>query len=86
MVVLKFLHTDPAHQKRGAGSMLVKWGLDKAEEMKLPAYLEASKAGKPLYVKHGFKEVDRIEFDLTKWGGEGVDVVVNMLKECSKEA
>jgi hypothetical protein len=62
--------------------MLIRWGLEKAEEMKLPAYLEASKAGKPLYLKHGFKEIDRIEYDLSKFGGEGVDTVVNMLKPC----
>lgn len=66
--------------------MLIKWGLAKADELKLPAYLEASKAGKPLYLKHGFEEIDRLEYDLTKWGGEGVDVVVNMLKSPGAEA
>ena len=79
-IVLKFLHTDPAHQKRGAGGMLIKWGLEKAKELKLPAYLEASPAGKPLYIKHGFHEIGRSEFDLQKWGGgDEIETVVYML-------
>lgn len=60
--------------------MLLNWGLQKANELQLPAYLEASSTGKPLYLKHGFEEVDRLVFDLSKWGGEGTDTVVLMLK------
>lgn len=79
VLVLKFLHTDPKHQKRGAGGMLVKWGVDKAKEMGLPAYLEASTAGKPLYEKHGFETIGECIFDLGKWGGEGTSGVALML-------
>jgi hypothetical protein len=43
--------------RRGAGSMLVKWGTDQADERGIPCYLESSPEGFGLYNKHGFKEV-----------------------------
>ncbi|KFY74621.1 hypothetical protein V499_05368 [Pseudogymnoascus sp. VKM F-103] len=46
--------THPDYQKRGAGAMLVKWGCDLADENDVAAYVDASKAGAPLYKKHGF--------------------------------
>ncbi|GAB7351135.1 hypothetical protein MBLNU459_g1592t1 [Dothideomycetes sp. NU459] len=42
---LKTLATHPSHQGRGAGSMLIGWGLDRADEDGLEAYLEASPTG-----------------------------------------
>ena len=39
--------------------MLVKWGIDYADDRGLLAYLEASRAGLGVYQKHGFKVVDR---------------------------
>ena len=32
-IVLDILAVDPAYQRRGAGSMLVQWGLDLADEL-----------------------------------------------------
>ena len=78
--VLKFLHTDPKHQRRGAGSALIRWGLDKSRELKLPAYLEASVTGYGLYAKHGFQDVGLLEYDLAEWGGEGTTGIVLMLR------
>jgi GNAT superfamily N-acetyltransferase len=46
--------THPDYQRRGAGAMLVKWGCDLADENDVAAYVDASKAGAPLYKKHGF--------------------------------
>lgn len=40
--------------------MLLKWGLEKADEEGLESYLEASPVGKSLYEKLGFKEVGRL--------------------------
>lgn len=40
-------------------SMLVKLGIDYADDRGLPADLEASPAGLGVYQKHGFKVVDR---------------------------
>lgn len=63
--------------------MLIQWGIQKSEELKLPAYLEASIAGHKLYAKHGFQDVGRIEFDLEKWGGIGTTGIALMLREPS---
>ncbi|KAF2220741.1 hypothetical protein BDZ85DRAFT_267075 [Elsinoe ampelina] len=46
--------TDPAYARRGAGSMMLKWGVDLADQLFLPAWVEASEAGSMLYQTHGF--------------------------------
>ena len=58
---LDTLATHPDYQGRGAGSMLVKWGCDLADEHGVAAYVDASKAGAKLYQKFGF--VDESEPD-----------------------
>ncbi|KAJ9605588.1 hypothetical protein H2200_010245 [Cladophialophora chaetospira] len=64
--LLDLLQTEPKHQGRGAGSMLIKWGLDIADELNLPAYLESSPAGHRLYQKFGFKDIDELKMS-PKW-------------------
>ncbi|KAJ8060886.1 hypothetical protein OCU04_009967 [Sclerotinia nivalis] len=54
MVVFDSITTDPKHQKRGAGSMLVKWGVNMADSLNGEAYLEATEMGRPVYEKFGF--------------------------------
>ncbi|OQE37951.1 hypothetical protein PENCOP_c009G07109 [Penicillium coprophilum] len=46
--------THPDYQRRGAGSMLVQWGCDLADKDGVAAYVDASKEGASLYLKHGF--------------------------------
>lgn len=52
------MHKD--YQRQGAGSLLVQWGLGKATELGLPAYLEASPSGALLYPKLGFRRVETL--------------------------
>ncbi|KAJ5885561.1 hypothetical protein N7495_010071 [Penicillium taxi] len=66
---LKELYVLPNYQRQGLGSMLVEFGVHKADELSLPAYTEASPEGLGLYLKHGFQEVDRVTVDLEQWGG-----------------
>ena len=54
---LQILVTDPKYQRQGAGSMLVKWGCDKADELGIIGTLTASKAGLKTYLKHDFEIV-----------------------------
>ncbi|KAI3144547.1 hypothetical protein CBS147325_5307 [Penicillium roqueforti] len=54
---LDMLGTHPDYRRRGAGAMLVLWGCEIADREGVAAYIDASKAGVPLYAKHGF--VDR---------------------------
>lgn len=74
---LQMLSTAPKHQKRGAGSMLVKKGLEIADEKGLNAVLEASPAGAPLYKKHGYVEKGRAVFEPRKYGKDA-DPHVNL--------
>lgn len=67
------LATRPEHERRGAGSMLVQWGCDIADENGVPAYIDASKAGAPLYKKFGFE--DRTE------PGLGFPGIASMVRE-----
>ncbi|MCJ1379605.1 hypothetical protein MMC17_002707 [Xylographa soralifera] len=68
--VLLELYVRPEYQRRGIGGDLVEWGLKKADELEIVAYTEASAEGLGLYLKHGFREVDRVTVDLGDWGGE----------------
>lgn len=48
-LMLDILATEPAHMRKGAGMMLVKFGTDIADEMGLPCFLEGSPEGLSLY-------------------------------------
>jgi hypothetical protein len=78
------LVTDPEEQRRGAGAMLLKWGLDQADRAQLPAYLESSEVGRPLYARWGFEVIKPVAFDLTKYGGEGSDFNTIMIRQPQK--
>ena len=60
---LKLLCIDPNYQRRGLGTLLVNWGVDKANEEGIDAWLESSPMGKGAYLKAGFKMLgtDRLE-------------------------
>ena len=50
-------------QGKGAGTTLLRWGLEKADEAGIEAYLAASPAGTPLYKKHGFELLETVLID-----------------------
>ena len=56
--VLSLLATDPTRRGLGAGSALVRWGLELANKQQLPVYLEATPKGYPVYRKLGFEDLD----------------------------
>lgn len=53
---LEMIATRSQFQGRGAGSMMVQWGVDRADEDQVECYLDATPEGKPLYVKFGFQD------------------------------
>lgn len=79
--VLDFLATSPAHQGKGIGSSLLKWGLQKADSLKRRTYLEGTTEGYPLYLKYGFKTVEESEIDFTPYGGEGFQKFFIMIRD-----
>ena len=53
--------------------MLMVWGTDKLEEMKVPGFIVSTDQGYGLYLKHGFNENERWETDMSQWpSGQGM--------------
>lgn len=55
-------------RKNGAGSMIVKWGVQQAHRAGAVAFLESFPEAKGLYEKHGFREDGKQSFDLGDFG------------------
>jgi GNAT superfamily N-acetyltransferase len=69
LVDLHMLHTDPKEGGRGAGRALLQWGMQKADDLELPIYLESSPSAHGFYKKFGFEDVEILELDLGLYGG-----------------
>ncbi|KAK3712573.1 hypothetical protein LTR37_009016 [Vermiconidia calcicola] len=67
-VLLNILATLPEYHRRGIGGMHMRWGLEQADRLGLPSYLEATPMGRPLYTKLGYEMVRDFEFDARKYG------------------
>lgn len=78
--MLNSLATHPDHQGRGAGTLLLDWGLQKADKEGLVTYLDATQRARPIYAKRGFELRKVVEWDRKVWGGEGVDVHCCMVR------
>lgn len=48
---------DPAHQRKGVGKLLTRWGVDRAVEEHKSIHFLSSPAGAQLYRAMGFEEV-----------------------------
>lgn len=75
---LEFIATRQEWQGKGAGGMLLRWGLEKSDEEGTETYLEASPEGLPVYKRFGFEGVERMVVDLE---GKGEGVLVEGEKE-----
>ncbi|KAI9710702.1 MAG: hypothetical protein M1820_002535 [Bogoriella megaspora] len=62
--MLTTLKTKEPERRRGAGGMLVEWGVQQAKKEGIPAYLEAVPEAKSLYEKFGFKQIGEQIVDL----------------------
>ena len=86
---LKYMNTHPEHQRRGAGKLMMAWGVKNADSHGLVSYLEASPEGQGLYEKFGFVTEKVVDFDLSKWNGplrDSVPIMVRQpLSKCAKE-
>lgn len=69
------------HRQRGAGSILVRWGIELSDKIGLPCYVQASEQGRRLYQHHGFEEIDTVEFNLSDYGLDGVAKMTEMTRE-----
>lgn len=64
MYVMGLLGTDPEFHRKGAATMLLKHVLDMADREGKKAYIEATKPGRPVYERLGWKVIDRITLSL----------------------
>ncbi|RWA07071.1 hypothetical protein EKO27_g8039 [Xylaria grammica] len=67
---LTFMGTDPAHKRKGAASMMVRWGLDQCEKDGVQGYLESTLDAAPFYEKMGFAAFKNISL---RYQVEGYD-------------
>ncbi|KAL4957553.1 putative GNAT family acetyltransferase [Aspergillus filifer] len=72
---LSFIGTDPEYERRGAASMLVNWGLERARKENVPAALESTKNAWAFYEKLGFKGEETISMALDGVGEAGESVL-----------
>ncbi|KAF3761774.1 hypothetical protein M406DRAFT_281853 [Cryphonectria parasitica EP155] len=75
------LATEAKHQGRGAASLLLKKCIEEAEAKRLPIYLDSSEMGHPVYLKHGFRDLEEVATDFSKWGLEKPHLLWAMIKE-----
>jgi len=64
---LTSLATDPAYQGRGAGKMLLNWGIERADREGREFFLIGNEQIKGLYEKVGFVVVRKCGWDGAKW-------------------
>lgn len=83
LIVCAALCVHPLHQRRGAGTALMQWGLLEAKKVGLPAYLEASIYGRPLYHRLGFRDIESEEIVIPaeSWGGDRTMRYMPMVKD-----
>ena len=79
--VAHLLATDPSYQRKGLASRLLSHVLAIADQEKRKCYIEATKAGFPVYYKLGFREVDVLEIDMKPCGGDFVAFNTLMIRE-----
>ncbi|KAL4975998.1 acyl-CoA N-acyltransferase [Aspergillus desertorum] len=73
---LDTLVVHPEYQRRGVGSMLLRWGCNLADEAGVALYVDASRAGAPLYERFGF--VDQSD------GESGEREIASMVRRARK--
>lgn len=68
---LTYIGTDPKHERCGAASLLVQWGLDRSTSENVPIVLESTMNAVPFYEKLGFRSEAYISMPLYGIGEDG---------------
>ncbi|KAE8315837.1 acyl-CoA N-acyltransferase [Aspergillus transmontanensis] len=70
-IKLDYLAVHPENKGKGIGTALVASGIEYAERVGVPIFTMAFKAGRGIYARLGFQEVDRVIQDDSMYGGPG---------------
>lgn len=54
IIVLEFIATAQEYKGRGAASLLMRYGLDMADNDRLEVYVDSTMEGYPMYLRYGF--------------------------------
>ncbi|KAI8256023.1 hypothetical protein K4K53_007589 [Colletotrichum sp. SAR 10_77] len=81
---LDYLAVHPENKGKGIATALVESGIRQAEKMGIDVFILAFQAGLNLYLRLGFKEVERVVQDDSKWGGKGEYTVYLLTYEVNK--
>ncbi|EFR02113.1 hypothetical protein MGYG_05115 [Nannizzia gypsea CBS 118893] len=85
-ILLNLLAVHPDYQRRGIGGALLRHGLEEVKKSGLPAWLESSRDGFPLYKAHGFEIVETVCWRMADYGGTEEDGDIKswaMIKEAA---
>ncbi|KAF7596891.1 hypothetical protein BBP40_011936 [Aspergillus hancockii] len=80
-ILLDLLCILPGHQGKGLGSIMLEWGIKKADAQDKRVYLESTPDGMGLYKKYDFELVEEVMFEYGQFGVEGKEKVTIMLRE-----
>ncbi|MCJ1379321.1 hypothetical protein MMC17_002422 [Xylographa soralifera] len=87
LLLLNLLSVDPAYQRGGAGTALMRWGTRIADERGVEAILESTVVAVHLYEQNGFRVVEKMEWDLPeKFAGRAKPELFFMRRPARKDA
>ncbi|OJD22763.1 hypothetical protein ACJ73_05888 [Blastomyces percursus] len=69
-IQLDTLFVLPEYRGQGIASRLIDWGRDLAKHLMVPIWLESSMMAHPVYLKHGFVDVEHDRYLMGKWDVE----------------
>ncbi|KAF9892842.1 hypothetical protein FE257_000431 [Aspergillus nanangensis] len=86
-IYLASIAVHPDQQRRGAGRLLLQWGVDMSEQLGIPIYTEASESGLGLYVDAGFERLTHVGLvHRAEVIGGSADVEVPLVVRLTKDA
>ncbi|CAI7611533.1 unnamed protein product [Penicillium glandicola] len=83
-LTLDYLTTDPSFWRRGVGRMLVRSGLQIADQQGIKTYVMSEPAALKLYLSLGFQLVDTVSVDYSHYGGTEPMVMYFLVREPSQ--
>ncbi|KAI1084206.1 hypothetical protein F5B20DRAFT_524032 [Whalleya microplaca] len=62
-LLISYCFVGSMHRNRGAASLMLKWGLEKADDLGLDTFVESTEVARRTYEKHGFNVIGDLDMD-----------------------